>query len=206
MKHFLYPLIMIMGILIAFTVSVPNGISNGNLTHYFLYLLIIQVGLGIGMRDDLKSMFKDINPRMLTLPAFTITGTLVFTLLGAAVIRSQSVSDTLAIGSGFGYYSLSSVLIAQFKAASISTNAAAISAIALLANVIREMVALLSCQFLAKRGMGYAAISVAGINSMDVCLPMFMQNGNDKQLISIAIFHGIALEFSVPLLISLFCS
>lgn len=114
----------------------------------------------------------------------------------------------MAIGSGFGYYTLSSVLIGQFKEASVGSDAAAsIAAMALMANVVRELFALLSCRFLSARGYGEAAISVAGINSMDVCLPMIVgsETPSNVRLVSAALFHGIILEVSVPILISIFC-
>ena len=47
---------------------------------------------------------------------------------------------------------------------------------------------------------------LAGINSMDVCLPMIVRSSyKGEELIPIAILHGIALEVSVPFLINAFC-
>ena len=54
--------------------------------------------------------------------------------------------------------------------------------------------------------MRLVPISVAGINSMDVCLPMIVRSSyKGEELIPIAILHGIALEVSVPFLINVFC-
>jgi len=50
----------------------------------------------------------------------------------------------------------------------------------------------------------FAPVSVAGINSMDVCLPVISRYSG-KNIVPVAIIHGIILEISVPLLISLFC-
>ena len=49
----------------------------------------------------------------------------------------------------------------------------------------------------------FAPVSVAGINSMDVCLPVISRYSG-KNIVPVAIIHGIILEISVPLLISLF--
>ena len=209
MSHLLFPLTVFAGIFVGWCGFMPDFVAEYSLPHLCLYALIIQVGLALGMRPDLKSIIKNFNPRLLLLPACTIIGTLTFTYIAAMIFTDDSSSDVMAIGSGFGYYTLSSVLIAQFKEASVGAEAAAsIAAIALLANVVREMIALLSCQYLSKRGRGEAAISVAGINSMDVCLPMIVGNGksSDAQLVSAALFHGIILEISVPILISIFCA
>lgn len=117
------------------------------------------------------------------------------------------MNDCLTIGSGFGYYSLSSVLIADIKSATLGPQGAAeLATIALLANVIREMIALFGTPVLARWGGRLVPISVAGINSMDVCLPMIVRSSyKGEELIPIAILHGIALEVSVPFLINAFC-
>ena len=211
MSHLIFPLTVVSGVLAGLFGFMPDFISGHSLSQILLYALIIQVGLGIGMRPDLKNIIKHFNPKLLLLPVCTIAGTLAFTYVATLIFRNDSSSDLMAIGSGFGYYTLSSVLISQFKEASAGADAAAsIAAIALLTNVVREMFALLSCRFLSSRGHGVEAISVAGINSMDVCLPMIIgksgeEENSDTQLVSAAIFHGIAIEISVPILISLFC-
>lgn len=208
MSHLLFPLMVFSGILAGWFGFVPDFLTEYSLPQLCLYALIVQVGLSLGMRPDLTSIVKKFNLRLLLLPACTIFGTLAFTFLATLIFTEDSSADVMAIGSGFGYYTLSSVLIAQFKEASVGAEAAAsVAAIALLANVVREMIALLSCQYLSRRGRGEAAISVAGINSMDVCLPMIVGMGksSDSQLVSAALIHGIILEISVPILISIFC-
>ena len=62
------------------------------------------------------------------------------------LLPQMAFSDVLAVGSGFGYYSLSSVLIQDMKAASAGTEAATVLATtALLSNILREVAALLLC-------------------------------------------------------------
>lgn len=209
MIHLLFPLMVFAGIFVGGCGLMPDFVTEYSLPQLCLYALILQVGLGLGMRPDLKSIVKKFNPRLLLLPACTIIGTLAFTSIATIFFTDTSTADIMAIGSGFGYYTLSSMLIAQFKEASVGAEAAAsVATIALLANVVREMIALLSCQYLSKRGRGETAISVAGINSMDVCLPMIAgtEDSSDTRLVSAALFHGIILEISVPILISIFCS
>lgn len=208
MSHLIFPLIIFIGVLIGWCGLMPDLPTEYSLPQLFLYLLILQVGLGLGMRPDLKSIIKDFNPRLLLLPVCTIIGTLSFTFIATLIFSEDSPSDLMAMGSGFGYYTLSSVLIAQFKEVSVGVDAAAsIAATALLTNIMREIFALLSCQYLSKHGYGETAISIAGINSMDVCLPMIAGTGesSNTRLVSAALFHGIALEISVPILISIFC-
>ena len=139
---------------------------------------------------------------MLLLPLFTIAGTLLFSGLAVFLLRDLRLMDCLAVGSGFGYYSLSSVLITNLKGG--AADAAALATVALLANIMRELVALFGIPLFARLGGRLAPISVAGINSMDVCLPMIVRSSG-SELIPLAVLHGLALELSVPLLVGLFC-
>lgn len=169
--------------------------------------MIVQVGISLGSNNDLRGLFHSLNPRMSLLPVFTIGGTLLFSAIGVFLLHGRDLNDCLTIGSGFGYYSLSSVLIADIKSATLGPQGAAeLATIALLANVIREMIALFGTPVLARWGGRLVPISVAGINSMDVCLPMIVRSSyKGEELIPIAILHGIALEVSVPFLINAFC-
>ena len=131
--------------------------------------------------------------------------TLVFSAAASLLLTSWNIYDCMAVGSGFAYYSLSSLLIVQLKEASAGIEIASqLGAIALLANIIREMLALFGAPLYGSFFGKFAPVSVAGINSMDVCLPVISRYSG-KSIVPVAIIHGIILEISVPLLISLFC-
>lgn len=195
------------GIALGFSQQVPDWLLSHDLPMIILSLLILQVGISLGSGTDLRQMVRSLNPRMSLLPLFTIAGTLLFSAIGGLLLHGRNLSDCLLVGSGFGYYSLSSVLIADLKSASLGVQGATeLATVALLANVIREMIALFGTPTLARWGGRLVPISVAGINSMDVCLPMIVRNSSrGEELIPIAILHGIVLEVSVPILINLFC-
>lgn len=182
----------------------PAWLTDHDLPVYILSALIFQVGIGLGASDDLRRMRQSFGAGMLLLPLATIAGTLLFSAAGVFILSGRSLADCLALGSGFGYYSLSSVLIADMKGA--APDAAELATIALLANIIREMSALIGASFFARCGGRYAPISVAGINSMDVCLPTIVREADDKDVVPLAVTHGMALEVSVPVLIGIFCS
>lgn len=176
-----------------------------NLPHWLLYLLILQVGLNLGANTDLSSVLHSLKPSDLLFPLFTIAGTLLFTAMASLLLDSWSARDCMAVGSGFAYYSLSSVLIVQLKEASIGIDMASqLGAIALLANMMREMFAIMGIPFYSRFGK-LAPVSVAGITSMDVCLPAITRYAG-KDMIPIAIVHGLILEISVPLLVTSLCN
>ena len=85
------------------------------LPQFLLYALVIQVGLNLGANAELGKMVKDIRFSSLLLPFFTIIGTLVFSAAASLLLTSWNIYDCMAVGSGFAYYSLSSLLIVQLK-------------------------------------------------------------------------------------------
>lgn len=195
------------GIALGLWGSAPTWLLHAALPSALLSLLILIVGIGLGANRELHTLLRTFHPRMLLLPLFTIGGTLLFSALGALLPGGRNVWECLSIGSGFGYYSLSSILISDLCQSTLGPQGAAeLSTIALLANVTREMMALFCIPLFVRFFGRLAPISAAGINSMDVCLPRIVSaTHNGTELIPLCIFHGIALEISVPLLIQLFC-
>lgn len=171
-----------------------------------LYVLMLQVGIGIGSNRSLQQELKKLSPKMLLVPAATIIGTLAFSAAASLLLSQWSVFDCMAVGSGFAYYSLSSILITQFKEPSIGLQLATeLGTIALLSNIIREMMSLVGAPLIRKYFGQLAPISAAGVNSMDVLLPSITRCSG-KEVIPIAIFHGILIDLSVPFFVNLFCN
>ena len=82
---------------------------------------------------------------------------------------------------------------------------AALGTVALLATIMREIITLL-CAPLLKRLFGpLAPISAGGATSMDTTLPIITAvDGKDFAVLSV--YHGFVVDFSVPFLVTLFCS
>ncbi len=186
--------------------SGENKLDAHHISLYILYALMLQVGISIGSNKNLKQIVRQIRLKMLVIPLATIIGTLLFSALASLLLSRWSVFECMAVGSGFAYYSLSSILITQFKEPSIGLQLATeLGTIALLSNIIREMMALLGSPLIEKYFGKLAPISAAGVNSMDVVLPAITRYSG-KEMIPVAILHGILIDFSVPLFVSFFCS
>lgn len=195
------------GILCGAAGITPQWLHHPSLPVILLSAVVFQVGVGLGADDSLRSMLRTLRPRMLLLPLFTIAGTLLFAAPLALLPGGWTLPQCLALGSGFGYYSLSSVMIAHIGSASFGPELAAeLATVALLANVVREMLSLFCLPLFVRWCGNVAPISAAGIGSMDVCLPGIIRcSAGTAYLVPLAIVHGLALEVSVPLLITLFC-
>ena len=172
---------------------------------YVLYALMLQVGISIGSNKKLKELIKSLRLKMLLVPIATITGTLLFSALASLLLSQWSVFDCMAVGSGFAYYSLSSILITQFKEPSIGLQLATeLGTIALLANIFREMTALIGAP-LFRKYFGYLApISAAGIGSSDISLAAIARCSG-PEAVPVAIVHGILINISMPFFVSFFC-
>lgn len=195
----------LIGCLLGIADMLPLDKLQSNLTLYILYALMLQVGISIGCSKNLKSIVSQLRPKFLLIPLTTILGTLLFSALASLLLSRWSVFDCMAVGSGFAYYSLSSILITQFKEASLGLQLATeLGTIALLSNIFREMMALLGTPLLCKYFGKLAPISAAGVNSMDVVLPMITRySGSD--MLPVAILHGLLIDMSVPFFVSFFC-
>lgn len=182
------------------------GKAGSDLPVYILYVLMFLVGVSMGCNPELKKIVKSVRPKILLLPLATIAGTLVFSAAVSLLISRWSVADCLAVGSGMGYYSLSSVLIAQYKEMSLGAQLAAeLGTVALLTNVFREIFTLISTPALNKWFGPFAPIASAGVTAIDVCLPVITRYTGDRMLPA-AIVSGVVTDFSVPILVSFFCS
>ena len=132
--------------------------------------------------------------------------TFLFSAIAGFILSQWSVFDCMAVGSGFAYYSISSVLITQLKTPSMGLQVATeLGTIALLANIFREMTALVGAPFIRKHFGRRAPISAAGIGSSDILLAAITQYSG-KDAIPLAILHGILINLSVPFFVSLFCN
>lgn len=194
------------GILVGRVGWIPAELIPSGLTTWLLYILIVQVGLGIGASGHLSRVRKELNWRVLLIPAGTVVGTLLFSILAALILGWLPVTDALAVGSGLGYYSLSSIIITELKAPQVGMHAAAtLGALALLSNIGRELIALTFAPLLRRYFGKEGVVAAAGVTSPDVLLPSIIRYSG-QEMASVAIINGVVLEATVPLLVSFFCS
>lgn len=186
-----------LGVVSSLAGLVPGHVG-ARVSFYALCALMTCVGMGVGNDPETLKNFRSLNPRLVFLPAMTIAGTLAGTALVSLILTHRSLSDCLAVGSGFGYYSLSSIFITEYRGAELGT-------VALLANISRELLTLLTAPLLARWFGPLAPISAGGATTADTTLPVITRvSGQEFAVLSI--FHGFVTDFSVPFLVTLFCS
>lgn len=196
----------VLGCLLGAGGGLPEAWIKGDASLYVLYLLMFQVGLSIGSDKKLKEILRSIRPRLLLVPLATIVGTLIFSAAVSLLLVKWSLMDCLAVGSGFAYYSLSSILITQLKEPSLGVQLATeLGTIALMANIMREIMALLGAPLFVRYFGRLAPICAGGATTMDTTLPVITRYAG-KELVFVSILHGILVDLSVPFFVSFFCS
>lgn len=176
----------------------PFDVGETNISFYALCGLMFSVGLSIGNDPQTLRNFRALNPRLMFLPIATILGTLTAAALVSVLLPHRSMADCMAVGSGMGYYSLSSIFITEYKGPELGT-------VALLSNIFREIITLLCAPLLVRWFGNLAPISSGGATTMDTTLPIITRCSG-QQFVIVSIFHGFVTDFSVPFLVTFFCS
>lgn len=186
----------VIGLLGGIEKMVPSWLLDLDVSFVALCCLLLFVGLGIGLNPEMKKEVRSLSPRMALLPVVTIIGSWLGALLIWTVLH-RTLSDCMAINSGFAYYSLSSIFLTEYRGAELGT-------IALLANIIREMLTLLGAPLMARWFGPLAPISAGGATTMDTTLPILSQTVGQRY-IALSIYHGFVVDFTVPFLVSWWC-
>ncbi len=188
----------VLGIVCGLFHLIPASIDISRWSYVALCALLFCVGISVGHDTQMLRRFRSLNPLLLLLPLMTIIGTLIGTAIISMAMPHRSLTECLAVGSGFAYYSLSSIFITQYKGPELGT-------VALLANILREVITLLGAPLMVRWFGRLAPISAGGATTMDTTLPIITRScGQDYVILSL--FHGFCVDFSVPFLVTFFCS
>lgn len=161
---------------------------------YILAVMLFGVGISIGHNRRELIKIKEVGLRIVLVPLAIAGGSLLGASIGS-LFFSMSLKEVLVVGAGFGWYSLSSVLITQLYSAELG-------AIAFLANVFRELMAFVLIPFLAVHVGKIVAIAPGGATTMDSTLPIIAKM-TDTSTAMIAFVSGLILTTMVPFLIPL---
>ncbi|ADD68915.1 protein of unknown function DUF340 membrane [Denitrovibrio acetiphilus DSM 12809] len=197
MMIFLMLTAVIAGTALSYTHILSAALIAGclSITQTSLIILLFLIGFDIGNnRESLRALIKA-DRNALLIPAGTIIGTLAGGFV-VSLITSLSANEGMAIAAGFGWHSLSGIMLAEMKGSDIG-------AIAFLSNVFRENIAILSMPLLAKMVGSHAAIATGGATTMDVTLPV-IEKFCGKNAAILGFINGVILSTLVPIILPLF--
>lgn len=195
-KPLLLLLLVLLGTAVGYVLPEIAMIRDGTISTVLLYALLFIIGLQMAdSGNDLSRFFT--RPTLLVVPLVTIVGTLAGSL-GTLAFDGMTPGRSFALASGFGWYSLSGVLIANLGDPMLG-------AASFLSNLLRETLAFLAVPLLRLTGRPESGIGVAGATSMDVTLPVIGDAWGPAS-IPLSVAHGVILSLLVPFLVPLFMS
>lgn len=160
---------------------------------YLLYLLLFLIGRQLHQGNyRLRKLF--LNTQGLIIAFTTVSTTLLGGLIGALIL-DLPISNGLAVVSGFGWYSLSGILITGLGNPVLGTTA-------FLLDIGREILALLLIPIFCRIN-SHVSVGYSGATAMDFTLPM-LGKFHGANIIPTAIASGFIMSLLVPILIPLF--
>jgi|SRR5690554_924312 uncharacterized membrane protein YbjE (DUF340 family) len=197
-QSLIYLLFFAAGVVLAISGMMPEALLDSAISKWVLYLLLLLVGIQIGSGKNLFIALKRFGMPIMLVPLATTVGTFGGVALVSLLMPERSLTDCLSVGAGFAYYSLSSILITEFRGAELGT-------VALMANIMREFSVLLLGPWMVKQFGKLAPITAGGATTMDTTLPVISQVSGTEYVV-VALFHGMIIDFSVPLWVTFFLS
>ncbi len=176
---------------------IPIDLSN-EILGYALYTLLLLAGMCMGFDTRNFLIVREFGFTILLLPVAVVLGTILACIVSWSILgllgHDISLRDTIGVGAGLGYYSLSSVIITRLGDAELGS-------VALLANVSREIFTLLFAPLMVKIAGGFAPVAAGGAPSMDTCMPVIAKYAGERYAI-MGIFSGMVLTMLVPVLVT----
>lgn len=158
-----------------------------------LYVLLFLIGCQLRQGNHrLRKLF--LNTQGVIIALVTISTTLFAGWLGSLIL-GLNWNQGLAVVSGFGWYSLSGILITGLGDPVLGTTA-------FLLDLAREILALILIPFLARLN-SHMSVGYSGATAMDFTLPM-LGKFHGAQIIPVCIASGFIMSILVPILIPLF--
>ncbi|TQI79895.1 uncharacterized membrane protein YbjE (DUF340 family) [Serratia fonticola] len=162
-------------------------------SEYALIFLLLLVG--IQLRNSGMTLRQiALNRRGMVVALVVAFSSLAGGLL-AAQLLALPLKTGLAMASGFGWYSLSGILISD-------AYGPVMGSAAFFNDLARELVAIMLIPTLVRRSRS-SALGLCGATSMDFTLPVLQRSGG-LEMVPPAIVHGFLLSLLAPILIALF--
>lgn len=173
--------------------ALPAEISSGMYAVWALYILLFLAGMSVGFDLHAFKIIQELKGTIIVMPIATVAGTVLGSVLASLLLPGLAVLDSVAVGVGLGYYSLSSTIISQ----EVSP---ALGSVALLANIMREVVCLVFTPLMLRYFGMLGPVFAGGATSNDSSLPIIAKFCGERYAI-IAIFTGVVLTLAVPFLV-----
>jgi uncharacterized membrane protein YbjE (DUF340 family) len=162
-------------------------------SEYTLIFLLFLIG--IQLRNNGMTLKQSVlNRRGMMVAVIVVVSSLVAGVINAFIL-GLPLKTGLAMASGFGWYSLSGILLTE-------SFGPVIGSAAFFNDLARELIAIMLIPGLVRRSRS-TALGLCGATSMDFTLPVLQRSGG-LEMVPAAIVHGFILSLLVPVLMAFF--
>ncbi|VDY65123.1 Membrane protein of uncharacterised function (DUF340) [Shimwellia blattae] len=164
-------------------------------SEYTLTLLLFLVG--IQLRNSGMSLAQIVlNRRGMMIGVVVVASSLLAGVINAFIL-DLPLKTALGMASGYGWYSLSGILMTE-------SYGPVIGSATFFNDLARELLAIMLIPGLIRRSRS-SALGLCGATSMDFTLPVLQRSGG-VEIVPAAIVHGFLLTLLVPVLMALFAA
>ena len=165
------------------------------ISEYALMLMLLLVG--IQLRSSGMTLRQiTLNRRGMMVALVSLLSALIGGML-AALVLDLPIKTGLALASGFGWYSLSGILMSE-------SFGPVIGSAAFFNDLLRELITIMLIPLLITRQRSMT-LGLSGATSMDFTLPILQRTGG-MEIVPAAIVHGFIMSLLAPILIALFAA
>lgn len=164
------------------------------ITNYALGILLLGIGIDIGRNRQILVRVFDFGWKILLIPILVGAGSIIGAFLIGSLL-GMGGNEAAAIGAGFGWYSLSAIILSKIHSVEIGS-------LAFITNIMREFITFLILPLVVKYLGKLACIAPGGATTMDVTLPIIKELAGEEIVIP-AFISGFVLSMLVPILVPL---
>lgn len=184
--------VVVIGFLLGLT-GLPILQHATEASEYTLIFLLFLVG--IQLRNSGMTLKQIVLNRRGMIVAVVVVASSMLAGVINAFILGLPLKTALAMASGFGWYSLSGILLTE-------SFGPVIGSAAFFNDLARELIAIMLIPGMVGRNRS-TALGLCGATSMDFTLPVLQRSGG-LEMVPAAIVHGFILSLLVPLLMAFF--
>jgi uncharacterized membrane protein YbjE (DUF340 family) len=166
----------------------PNTLISDQLFTVALIALLFVFGFSFALDKNAVEKMRKTGFKIVTFPLLVALGSLIGGLV-AGLILQINLAGTMAVSSGFGWYTLSGPMLGQLMGPSWGT-------LGFTANFFRELITIMTIPFMVKLDR-FAPVASGGGTTMDTTLGVIVRYCGKDTLI-LAFSNGLILSIIAP--------
>lgn len=184
---------LLFGVLLALKMEFSES-SISMVSIITLWIMLFNVGVELGNNRKAWNSLNFYGWKIICIPASIALGSITGAVV-MGVFLGYPVNEASAVGAGFGWYSLSGVLLTNIYSLEIGI-------FSFLSNILRELLAIMFIPMIVRRARSIFCIALGAGTTMGSTMPIIASIAG-TEIALIGFVNGFILNASVPLLLPL---